>query len=160
MTVAEGRLLEAITGFIEAWTGRQVERQFGAEKRKAARERSSLDAQPVRGRSTIDKEEGEALRERRRFEAEVLRERRRIEALLLEHLVRREVGEAQRQGTFFTGDPFEPGGHYVYLLWGSDCVMYVGESGNVLYRIGSHRQNPVKRVNGFLQRCSSSHKYR
>lgn len=45
------------------------------------------------------------------------------------------------------GDSFDPHGYYVYLLWGDDesTPIYIGQSRNVLSRLGSHMQNSEKR---------------
>jgi predicted GIY-YIG superfamily endonuclease len=45
------------------------------------------------------------------------------------------------------GDSFDPHGYYVYLLWGEneDRPVYIGQSRNVLGRLGTHMQNPEKR---------------
>jgi predicted GIY-YIG superfamily endonuclease len=57
------------------------------------------------------------------------------------------------------GDAFDPHGYYVYLLWGDDdeTPLYIGQSRNVLGRLGSHmtnndRRNLVKSVQ--LIKCS------
>jgi predicted GIY-YIG superfamily endonuclease len=45
------------------------------------------------------------------------------------------------------GDAFDPHGFYVYLLWGDDdeTPLYIGQSRNVLGRLGSHMQNKERR---------------
>lgn len=45
------------------------------------------------------------------------------------------------------GDAFDPHGYYVYLLWGDDdeTPLYIGQSRNVLGRLGSHLQDREKR---------------
>jgi hypothetical protein len=44
------------------------------------------------------------------------------------------------------GDAFDPQGYFVYLLLGADGYpMYVGQSSNILARLGSHMADPVKR---------------
>ena len=45
------------------------------------------------------------------------------------------------------GDSFDPHGYYVYLLWGDDdeTPLYIGQSRNVLSRLGTHMQTPDKR---------------
>ena len=44
------------------------------------------------------------------------------------------------------GDAFDPHGWFVYLLWGDDpeIPLYVGQSRNVLGRLGGHLQDPDK----------------
>ncbi len=37
----------------------------------------------------------------------------------------------------------------VYLLWRNDVVVYVGQSENILQRIGVHLANPLKDFDGF-----------
>jgi predicted GIY-YIG superfamily endonuclease len=41
----------------------------------------------------------------------------------------------------------DPGGFYVYLLWGDDETrpLYVGQSTNIFSRLGSHMSDPKKR---------------
>lgn len=58
------------------------------------------------------------------------------------------------------GESFDPRGSFVYLLWGKDTArpLYVGESGNVLQRLGAHmsdsgRRNRVERIQ--LISCAS-----
>lgn len=65
----------------------------------------------------------------------------------LEHLdvLRRMTSEAVAR----ISDPeatFIPHGFFVYLLWGADAdrPMYVGQSRNILSRLGSHMQNPER----------------
>lgn len=43
------------------------------------------------------------------------------------------------------GDRFDPRGFFVYILWGSDDPIYVGQSTNVIARLGSHMTDPGKR---------------
>lgn len=45
------------------------------------------------------------------------------------------------------GDAFDPHGYYVYLLWGDDdeTPLYIGQSRNVLSRLGSHMTNKDRR---------------
>jgi predicted GIY-YIG superfamily endonuclease len=45
------------------------------------------------------------------------------------------------------GDSFDPHGYYVYLLWGddSDTPLYIGQSRNVLGRLGDHMRNAERR---------------
>jgi predicted GIY-YIG superfamily endonuclease len=45
------------------------------------------------------------------------------------------------------GDAFDPHGFYVYLLWGADdeTPLYIGQSRNILSRLGSHMANNDRR---------------
>lgn len=45
------------------------------------------------------------------------------------------------------GDAFDPHGYYVYLLWGDDLEtpLYIGQSRNILGRLGSHLNDNGKR---------------
>jgi predicted GIY-YIG superfamily endonuclease len=45
------------------------------------------------------------------------------------------------------GDAFDPHGYYVYLLWGDSdqTPLYIGQSQNVLGRLGDHMRNKDKR---------------
>ena len=54
------------------------------------------------------------------------------------------VGRIVEQGL---NDRFNPHGFFVYLLWGTDenTPIYVGQSSNVLSRLGSHLGNREKR---------------
>jgi hypothetical protein len=59
------------------------------------------------------------------------------------------------------GDGIDPAGFYVYLLWavqGDDAPVYVGRSGNILARLGTHLGDAGKRPGiGWvtLIRCTS-----
>ncbi len=59
------------------------------------------------------------------------------------------------------GDGIDPAGFYVYLLWAAgadDVPVYVGRSGNILARLGTHLGNPEKRAGvGWITliRCTS-----
>lgn len=46
------------------------------------------------------------------------------------------------------GDAFDPKGWYVYILWGDDdeVPLYIGQSRNVLSRLGSHMSDAEKRA--------------
>lgn len=43
-------------------------------------------------------------------------------------------------------DCLDPHGYYVYILWGETEPIYVGQSSNVLNRLGSHMGDPEKRA--------------
>jgi hypothetical protein len=59
------------------------------------------------------------------------------------------------------GDGIDPAGYYVYLLWaieGDAKPVYIGQSGNILARLGSHLGDPSKRAGvGWITliRCTS-----
>jgi hypothetical protein len=58
------------------------------------------------------------------------------------------------------GDGFNPNGYFVYVLWGdeADQPLYVGQSINVLARLGAHMNEPLKRAavqSVALIRCKS-----
>lgn len=59
------------------------------------------------------------------------------------------------------GDGVDPAGYYVYLLWGvqgDDVPVYVGQSGNILHRLGNHLGDAGKRAGvGWITliRCTS-----
>jgi hypothetical protein len=59
------------------------------------------------------------------------------------------AGLADLSAVQIEGEPagFDPRGFFVYLLWGagSDKPLYVGQSTNVLARLGSHLGNPARR---------------
>lgn len=58
------------------------------------------------------------------------------------------------------GEAFDPRGFFVYCLWGAedDRPLYVGQSSNILARLGSHLGDPAKRRlvrSVTLVRCST-----
>lgn len=57
-----------------------------------------------------------------------------------ERVERDRQANAARMVSANIGDSFDPHGYYVYLLWGADPdkPLYVGQSSNILSRLGSH----------------------
>lgn len=85
---------------------------------------------------------------------------RRIEALERTTKRLRDVAATARKNALATrasvnlNDSFNPNGFYVYALWGKDdaCPLYVGQSTNVLARLGSHLGDRNKR--GHVERVT------
>ena len=64
-----------------------------------------------------------------------------------ERVERDRQANAARMVSANIGDSFDPHGYYVYLLWGADPdkPLYVGQSSNILSRLGSHMSRRGKR---------------
>jgi GIY-YIG catalytic domain len=78
-----------------------------------------------------------------------------------QYLIMREKAKVRTELLAADGDGIDPAGYYVYLLWevqGDTVPVYVGSSGNILNRLGSHLGDNAKRAQvGWvtLIRCTS-----
>src|SRR5208283_4700464 len=73
----------------------------------------------------------------------------------------RHAALARRIETTGIGEVFDPEGYFVYILWGADeRPIYVGQSTNILSRLGSHLGDRTKRrliTKVQLVRCATRH---